>query len=132
MKKEVEQNIQDLIKLNNSYTVNNVYQLIISKIAQDIRSQRKHRLRRHKELVHLNEVYLVLEKKQRLLKEQVSYYNEYVKACLDSFNNKKGKSRNPFKRSHKEEKIRGTIKYSAAKLYDKGVILEIDGFQPNQ
>ena len=42
------------------------------------------------------------------------------------------KSRNPFKRSNKEEKMIGTIKYSAAKLYDKGVILEIDGVQPNQ
>lgn len=90
MKKEVEHNIKELIKLNSSYNSSNVYQLLISKIAQDIRNQRKHRLRRQKELVHLNEVYTVLEKKQLLLKEQVSYYNEYVKACLDSFNSKKG------------------------------------------
>lgn len=40
-------------------------------------------------------------------------------------------SKNPFKR-HKEEKLVGTIKYSAAKLHDKGVILEIEGLQPNQ
>ena len=90
MKKEVEHNIRELIKLNSSYNASNVYQLLISKIAQDIRNQRKHRLRRQKELVHLNEVYIVLEKKQLLLKEQVSYYSEYVKACLDSFNSKKG------------------------------------------
>ncbi len=90
MKKEVEKNLIDLINLNSSYNTNSVYQLIISRIAQDIRNQRKYRARRQKELTHLNEVYTVLEKKQALLKEQVSYYNEYVKACLDSFNSKKG------------------------------------------
>lgn len=134
MKREIQKNINDLMKLNSSYNLNNIYQLLISKIAQDIRNQRKHRLRRQKELIHLNDVHIVLEKKQALLKEQVSYYNEYVKACLDSFNSKnKGKtSRNPFKRASKDEKLIGTIKYSAAKLYDKGVILEIEGFQTSQ
>lgn len=109
----------------------NNYQIIISRIAQDIRNQRKHRQRRQKELVHLRDVNKVLEKKHNLLKEQVSYYNEYVKACLDSFNSKKGRSKNPFRRS-KEEKVIGSVKYTAAKLYDKGVILEIEGLQPNQ
>lgn len=40
------------------------------------------------------------------------------------------RSKNPFKR--KEEKIVGSIKYTGAKLHEKGVILEIDGLQPNQ
>ena len=41
------------------------------------------------------------------------------------------KNKNPFKKS-KEEKMIGTIKYSGAKLHEKGVILEIEGLQPNQ
>ena len=90
MKKEVDQNLIELMKMNNTYSPSSVYQLIVSRIAQDIRNQRKYRVRRQKELTHLNEVYVVLEKKQTLLKEQVSYYNEYVKACLDHFNSKKG------------------------------------------
>lgn len=70
-----------------------IYEEITSRIAQDIRNQRKHRQRRQKELIHLLEVHRVLNKKSELLKEQVSYYNEYVKACLDSLNSKKGYSR---------------------------------------
>lgn len=129
MKKEVRENLIELEKADMVSRANN-YQTIVSRIAQDIRSQRKHRQRRQKEIAHLQQVYDVLQKKHNLLKEQVSYYNEYVKACLDSFNNKKIRSKNPFKR--KEEKIVGTIKYSGAKLYDKGVILEIEGLEKNQ
>lgn len=89
MKKEVRQNLIELEKAK-MVSIQNNYQIIISRIAQDIRNQRKHRARRQKELAHLQDVYKVLQKKQNLLKEQVSYYNEYVKACLDSFNSKKG------------------------------------------
>jgi Ras GTPase-activating-like protein IQGAP1 len=133
MKKEVRKNLIELenLKLIPTNTNNNSYQLIISKISQDIRNQRKHRQKRQKELIHLQEVHTVLDKKHNLLKEQVTFYNEYVKACLDSFNSKKCRSKNPFKRN-KEEKLMGSIKYSAAKLHDKGVILEIENLQPNQ
>jgi vacuolar-type H+-ATPase subunit E/Vma4 len=89
MKKEIRQNLIELEKAK-MISSSNHYQIIISRIAQDIRSQRKHRQRRQRELAHLKEVQKVLEKKHNLLKEQVSYYNEYVKACLDSLNSKKG------------------------------------------
>ncbi len=89
MKKEAKKNLIELEKLKIISGSNN-YQVIISKIAQDIRNQRKHRQRRQKELVHLHEIHKVLQKKHNLLKEQVTFYNEYVKACLDSFNSKKG------------------------------------------
>lgn len=87
MKKEVRQN---LIELENAgmITSSNNYQALISRIAQDIRNQRKHRQRRQQELTHLQEVLKVLDKKHGLLKEQVSYYNEYVKACLEKYNSK--------------------------------------------
>jgi hypothetical protein len=102
MKKEVEKNLVILKSMNASATLqqsvgnsippslSDTYQEIVHKIAQDIRNQRKHRQRRQKELIHLLEVHRVLNKKTTLLKEQVSYYNEYVKACLDSLNSKKG------------------------------------------
>ena len=89
MKREVRKNLAELEKMR-AISSNNSYQIIISKIAQDIRNQRKHRQRRQKELVHLQEVHRVLQKKHNLLKEQVTFYNEYVKACLDNFNSKKG------------------------------------------
>lgn len=88
MKSEV---VQNLIELEKAKLVSsgNGYQSIISRIGQDIRSQRKHRQRRQKELQHLQQVYKVLQNKHNSLAEQVSYYNEYVKACLDGFNSKK-------------------------------------------
>jgi hypothetical protein len=89
MKREVRKNLAELEKIK-AISSNNSYQVIISKIAQDIRNQRKHRQRRQQELVHLQEVHRVLQKKHYLLKEQVTFYNEYVKACLDNFNSKKG------------------------------------------
>ena len=91
IKLEVLRNVTDLKKTDGKSSLDcEIYQEIISRIAQDIRNQRKHRQRRQKELVHLLEVHSVLNKKSELLKEQVSYYNEYVKACLDSLNSKKG------------------------------------------
>ena len=89
MKKEVLKNVSDLKRLNPAEQETCIYEDIVSRIAQDIRNQLKHRQRRQKELVHLLEVFRVLNKKTTLLKEQVSYYNEYVKACLDSLNSKK-------------------------------------------
>ena len=58
----------------------------LSRIAQDMRNQRKHLKRRQQEIEYLQEVLKVLDNKNNLLKEQVSYYNEYVKACLENHN----------------------------------------------
>jgi hypothetical protein len=88
LKREIKKNLNELEKAK-MVSKKDCYQAIVSRVAQDIRNQRKYRQRRQKELNHLNDVDIVLTKKHHLLKEQVSFYNEYVKACLDSFNNKK-------------------------------------------
>jgi hypothetical protein len=85
MKKEIKLNLVELEKAG-MVSKSNDYQVIISRIAQDIRNQRKHRKRRQQEIEHLQEVLKVLDNKNSLLKEQVSYYNEYVKACLENHN----------------------------------------------
>jgi len=130
MKKEVRSNLSELERCGLVSSKNN-YQNIISRISQDIRSQRKHRQRRQSELTHLKEVLIELEKKKALLTEQVLFYNEYVKACLENYNNKTKKSKNPFKRG-KTVKSAATLKYTAAKLQEKGVILEIEELSNNQ
>jgi hypothetical protein len=45
---------------------------------------------------------------------------------------KRSRNKNPFKRSKDDKLVCVTIKYTAAKLYDKGVLLEIEGLQSNQ
>lgn len=134
MKKELLHCVKDLKKIKKNSKESEIFEEIIRQIAQDIRNQRKHRQRRQKELIHLHEVHNVLNKKSEFLTEQVTYYNEYVKACLDSLNSKKStvsRTRNPFRRTQ-SEKVQGSVKYTAAKLYDKGVILEITGLQTKQ
>jgi hypothetical protein len=41
------------------------------------------------------------------------------------------RSKNPFKKN-KDVKLTDPLKYTAAKLHEKGVILDIEGVQPNQ
>ena len=48
---------------------------------------------------------------------QVTYYQEYVKACVNNLSKTK--------KSNKGDK-RQTAKYSAQKLYEKGVLVEIE------
>ena len=140
IKKEIRQNLLEHEKASLVSSANS-YQCLVSRIAQDIRNQRKHRERRQKELNHLQEVNRVLANKSTLLKEQVSYYNEYVKACLDSLNSRKSKdgsssvagSGGDWSSKRKENGHHvGSVKYTGAKLYEKGVVLEIEGLQPNQ
>ena len=86
IKREVRRNLLELERAGLVSSTNS-YQIIVSRIAQDIRNQRKHRQRRQKELAHLSEVRRVLETKHASLQEQVTFYNEYVKGCLnDSLN----------------------------------------------
>ncbi len=88
LKQQVRKKLAELEQAKLVSSADN-YQMIVNRIAQDIRNQRKYRQRRLKELAHLQEVFKVLQTKHNLLKEQVSYYNEYVKVCLDRYNNKK-------------------------------------------
>ncbi len=134
MKREVAGSLAELTSGLGLERAGEVYEELVGRLAQDIRNQRKHRQRRQKELAHLLEVHRVLVRKSELLKEQVGYYNEYVKACLDSLNSKRqgGRgARNPFRRSQRE-KVQGCVKYTAAKLHDKGVIVEIAGVAAKQ
>jgi hypothetical protein len=87
MKKEVNKNLIELETVG-LVSSKNGYQTILSRIAQDIRNQHIYRIKRQKEVSHLDHVFKVLNKKNESLKEQVSYYNEYVKACLETLNNK--------------------------------------------
>merc|ERR1712150_2347 len=56
-------------------------------------------------------------KKKKYYGDQVAYYQEYVKACVNNLSKTK--------KSSKGDK-RLTAKYTAHKLYEKGVLVEID------
>ncbi|KAM4810421.1 ras GTPase-activating-like protein IQGAP2 [Rhinophrynus dorsalis] len=112
------------------------YQEIINEIAKDIRNQRRYRQRRKAELVKLQQTLGALNSKTAFFEEQTNYYNTYIKTCLDNLTRKN--SRRSIKMDGKGEE-KGTkknkqssLKYTAARLHEKGVILEIEGLQTNQ
>uniref|UniRef100_A0A8C5UCF7 IQ motif containing GTPase activating protein 1 n=1 Tax=Malurus cyaneus samueli TaxID=2593467 RepID=A0A8C5UCF7_9PASS len=88
--------------------------------AKDIRNQRRYRQRRKAELVKLQQTYSALNSKSTFYGEQVDYYKSYIKTCLDNLASK-GKN---------SKKI--SLKYTAARLHEKGVLLEIEDLQGNQ
>uniref|UniRef100_A0A493T2S7 IQ motif containing GTPase activating protein 2 n=1 Tax=Anas platyrhynchos platyrhynchos TaxID=8840 RepID=A0A493T2S7_ANAPP len=112
------------------------YQEIINEIAKDIRNQRRYRHHRKAELVKLQQTLNALNSKTAFYEEQINYYNTYIKTCLDNLTRKN--SRRSIKVDGKEE-VKGSkklkqasLKYTAARLHEKGVILEIEDLQTNQ
>uniref|UniRef100_A0A8C9SYT2 IQ motif containing GTPase activating protein 2 n=1 Tax=Scleropages formosus TaxID=113540 RepID=A0A8C9SYT2_SCLFO len=110
----------------------NKYQEIINDISKDIRYQRRYRQRRKAELVKLQQTLSALNSKTTFYQDQINYYDTYIKTCLDNLNrksiklDKKGEDRSS--RKSKQQ----SLKYTAARLHEKGVILEIEGLQTNQ
>uniref|UniRef100_A0A8C9ERX8 IQ motif containing GTPase activating protein 1 n=1 Tax=Pavo cristatus TaxID=9049 RepID=A0A8C9ERX8_PAVCR len=113
----------------------NKYQELINDIAKDIRNQRRYRQRRKAELVKLQQTYSALNSKATFYGEQVDYYKSYIKTCLDNLASK-GNRRNISVLKPREMKGKNSkkisLKYTAARLHEKGVLLEIEDLQVNQ
>ncbi|XP_025943123.1 ras GTPase-activating-like protein IQGAP1 isoform X1 [Apteryx rowi] len=122
-----------LKKLTELGTVNakNKYQELINDIAKDIRNQRRYRQRRKAELVKLQQTYGALNSKATFYEEQVDYYKSYIKTCLDNLASKGKVSKKPREMKGKNSK-KISLKYTAARLHEKGVLLEIEDLQVNQ
>ncbi|XP_072004464.1 ras GTPase-activating-like protein IQGAP1 [Engystomops pustulosus] len=105
------------------------YQDLINDIAKDIRNQRRYRQRRKAELVKLQQTHSALSSKAHFYESQVDYYKDYTKTCLDNLASK-GKLSKKQGQVKKSKKI--SLKYSAARLHEKGVLLEIEDLQVNQ
>ncbi len=101
---------------------------------QDIRNQHRYRQQRKLELKRLSETLEKLNSKASFYEEQMNYYHQYVKACLDQLANagsKGGRVQGPGQQGGAGFK-KQSIKYSAHKLHEKGVILEIEGLPNHQ
>ncbi|NWU92404.1 IQGA1 protein, partial [Upupa epops] len=122
-----------LKRLTELGTVNaeNKYQELINDIAKDIRNQRRYRQRRKAELVKLQQTYSALNSKATFYGEQVDYYKSYIKTCLDNLASKGKVSKKPREMKGKNSK-KISLKYTAARLHEKGVLLEIEDLQGNQ
>ncbi|KAM8960836.1 ras GTPase-activating-like protein IQGAP2 [Pelodytes ibericus] len=112
------------------------YQEIINEIAKDIRNQRRHRQRRKAELVKLQQTLNALNSKTAFFEDQINYYNTYIKTCLDNLTRKNSRRSIKVEGKGEEKSTKKTkpsaLRYTAARLHEKGVILEIEGLQSNQ
>ncbi len=100
---------------------------------QDIRNQHRYRQQRKQELKRLSETMDKLNRKAKFYEDQMNYYHQYIKACLDQL----------AKAGSKVNRVRGpgedgsgfkkqSVMYNAHKLHEKGVILEIEGLPNHQ
>ncbi|CAG5922527.1 unnamed protein product [Menidia menidia] len=130
-KRKVLRNLRNLEQAG-LVTVSNKYQDLINDIAKDIRYQRRYRQRRKAELTKLQQTLTALNSKTEFFQDQMNYYDTYIKTCLDNLNRKN--SRRSIKLDSKGSKKwkPQSLKYTAARLHEKGVILEIEGLQTNQ
>ncbi|KAM9623057.1 ras GTPase-activating-like protein IQGAP3 [Morphnus guianensis] len=100
------------------------YQELINELAKDIRNQRRYRQHRKGELLKLRQTLQGLNAKTLFYEEQIDYYNQYIKTCLDNLAASN-------KISGKNKKLQ-SLRYTAARLFEKGVLLEIEDLPLSQ
>ncbi|NXY56452.1 IQGA1 protein, partial [Callaeas wilsoni] len=129
-KEKIKAGLKKLTELG-PVNAKNKHQELINDIAKDIRNQRRYRQRRKAELVKLQQTYGALNSKATFYGEQVDYYKSYIKTCLDNLASKGKVSKKPREMKGRNSK-KISLKYTAARLHEKGVLLEIEDLQSNQ
>ncbi|XP_015369181.1 PREDICTED: ras GTPase-activating-like protein IQGAP1 [Diuraphis noxia] len=107
------------------------YQGIITSVAKDICNRNKYRQIQIKELQMLKSTKQRLDEKIKYLVEKIKSYEQYIQTCLDKHNTgqkkqKKSSNRGALLKSKK------SIRYTAAKLREKGVLIEVEGLPDGQ
>ncbi|KAM6106627.1 ras GTPase-activating-like protein IQGAP3, partial [Pterocles gutturalis] len=100
------------------------YQELIDELAKDIRNQRRYRQHRKGQLLKLRQTLQGLDAKTLFYEEQIDYYNQYIKTCLDNLAASN-------KVSGKSKKLQA-LHYTASRLLEKGVLLEIEDLPLSQ
>ncbi|KAM6910752.1 ras GTPase-activating-like protein IQGAP3 [Xenentodon cancila] len=104
---------------------------VLQMIAKDIRQQRLHRQRRGAELQKLRHTLGSLQQKSSFHSEQVDYYKHYITSCLDNLTTNI-KSTNKKSADRQGKKRLPALSYSATRLQEKGVLLEIQDLPTTQ
>ncbi|KAF9110510.1 hypothetical protein BGX27_006237 [Mortierella sp. AM989] len=125
-------------------TRKNGYQDMINAIAVDIRTKHRRRIQRATELGQIKQTLSNLNEKKHFLESQIKSYHDYVESCMNNITTKKGKKQRyimPFTKQyfhvrnlkrHGKVPQFGSFKYTAQKLFEKGVLLNLEGVSPKQ
>nr|CAD7568265.1 unnamed protein product [Timema californicum] len=108
------------------------YQNLVTAVAQNICNKGRYRDSRRREMETLKAAKLGLEHKAAFYQDQVNYYNIYIKKCLENLHTGKSSVHTPKRPGNKQVKSKLTLKYTAARLHEKGVLLEVEGLPPSQ
>ncbi|KAH9824851.1 hypothetical protein DFH28DRAFT_1077365 [Melampsora americana] len=120
------------------------YQGILDSLAKDILQRNRRRIQRRADMCMITNTLSHLEGKQKYLEEQEGQYNSYISDSMAGMQKKGSKKKfvMPFTpqwhhlRSLEKKGARkpafGSYKYSAQRLYEKGILLSIDQFSPKQ
>ena len=111
------------------------YQQVLNAIARDIRNQHRYRRERRSEKERLSDAIRQLDRKHEFLEEQFEFYQQYVRtatANMSKVSKPAEQHRVPSPEEGSEVFKRKSIRYSAQKLYEKGILIEIDGVSRSQ
>ncbi|KAJ0182491.1 hypothetical protein K1T71_001860 [Dendrolimus kikuchii] len=111
------------------------YQALITSIALDLCNKGKYRQAQRRALATLTRTKQSLVEKTKYYEEKCKSYDQYIRSCLDNLHTGKRSVHACLRRPGKDiQKLKSklTVKYSGAKLLERGVLLEIDGLSPSQ
>ncbi|XP_046964971.1 ras GTPase-activating-like protein IQGAP1 [Vanessa cardui] len=111
------------------------YQALVTSIALDLCNKGKYRQAQRRALTTLTRTRGSLLEKTKYYEEKCKSYDQYIKSCLANLHAGKRSVHASLRRSGKDiQKLKSklTVKYSASKLLERGVLLEIDGLSTSQ
>jgi Ras GTPase-activating-like protein IQGAP2/3 len=120
------------------------YQEILNSIALDIKNKHDRRLSRQKDMEQVHQTLTDLSEKEHYLQNQLQTYNNYIEQAMATLQTKKGKKKGlvlPFTKQYfhmrdlqKSGRVPkfGSYKYSASSLFEKGVLVELNGYSERQ
>nr|CAD7200906.1 unnamed protein product [Timema douglasi] len=120
------------LELEGMVSHRDAYQNLVTAVAQNICNKGRYRDSRRREMETLKAAKLGLEHKAAFYQDQVNYYNIYIKKCLENLHTGKSSVHTPKRPGNKQVKSKLTLKYTAARLHEKGVLLEVEGLPPSQ
>jgi len=137
--------LENVLKLEQTGKISrhNQFQDILNAIATDIRTKHRRREQRHRELDGVQQTLSHLDEKAQFLDEKLKSYNDYIEQAMSTLQSTKKKGKRGFIFSRQYFHIReleksgkvpkfGSFKYSARNLFEKGVLVSMEGYDDRQ
>ncbi|KAK4688659.1 Ras GTPase-activating-like protein IQGAP2/3, partial [Tremellales sp. Uapishka_1] len=117
------------------------FQGLLVSIASDIRQKHHLRKTRTKNLIAMNEAFEHTSEKKKGFEDQIKYYHDYIDSAMAALQQKGKKKPTFLSKQYRHQRVEaksgrkskfGSYKYTAADLYEKGILLSVNQFSPRQ